>query len=244
MLKFFLYILTILISCQGLTQDAFDRGLKEANNKNYSEAIKAFEQVITEEVGNTSAYFNLGICYMELHHYGKAIWAFERVLKYSSGDIEAPASIEHCYSKLGEDIPWNPHISGLQSLIFRVGSNTWAYLSIVFSVLLALTIVFFFKTNETSRRRLLAIFGIGQMIVVIACTIAASSSANYLTDDRFALITEKSIPTFLNDQGELSQLQLKEGMKVELVKGKSEKQEVLLPDGRSVLVNKEDLDVI
>lgn len=224
--------------------ELFDLGLKAANAKDYPKAIETFEKVIAIEKGNVSAYINLGNCYYENKQYGKAILAYERVLKFSPRDSEAPMNIELCYKKLGSNVIWEPHTNGIQRLIYGVGSNKWAYLALITSVLLGLSIFSFLRTKKSSLKRLLFFLIFGKAVLLIAFIIAAKSASSYLTSEQFALVTKEIIPTYMNDKGEKAQLQVQEGTKLEIIQSTKTKMEVRLQDGRAVLVDRLDIEVI
>lgn len=242
--RHYIFFLIVFGSFTVHSNTIFDVGLNAANKKDYHKAIQSFEQVIKEEMANESAYFNLGNCYYETKQYGKAIWAYERVLKLSPRDSEAPKSIELCYKKLNSEIRWTPHTNGLQRLIYGVGSNKWACLAIVVSFFIGLSIFLYFKTKNNSWKRLNFFILVGETILLIAFTIASSSSSVYASTERFAIVTQKIIPTFMNDVGEKAELQLLEGTKVELLNPTKTKTEVMLEDGRKVLVSGKDVEGI
>jgi hypothetical protein len=237
-------VLFVLIGQQLVASPLFDKGLKAANEKNYPAAIVAFEEVIETEKGNASAYYNLGNCYYNLRRYGKAIWAYEKVLKLSPRDPEAPMNLELCYKKLGTETQWTPHTSGLQRLIYGVRSNTWAILAIVISLALGLTIFYLFKLRYTSWKRLLFMLALGETVLIFGFIAAASGSSNFSRSENFAIVTDKSISTFLNDQGEHGDIKLTEGTKVEVISITKTKLEVMLQDGRKTLVSPNDISRI
>lgn len=224
--------------------DHFDEGIKAANKKDYKKAIQSFEKVLEKEKGNASAYFNLGNCYYESKKYGKAILMYEKVLKYEPRDSEAPLNIELCYKKLGITAAWSSHTNGIQRLIYGVGSNRWAYLAIIVSVLLSLCLFGFIRSKTSSWRRLYFILIFGQAVLLISFIIAASGASKYQTLEKFAIVTKKIIPTYMNDLGEKAQLQIQEGTKLELVQPTKSNFEVRLMDGRSILVSPKDIEII
>lgn len=223
----------------------FDQGLKAANEKKYAEAVNSFEKVIQAEPGNTSAYFNLGNCYYESKKYGKAIWAYERVLKYSPRDSEASMNIELCYKRLASNVAYTPHTSGIQRLMYGVGSNIWSILAIVLSLFMSLSIYYFIRSKNSSWKRMHFMILFGETIFFIAFVIFAYSSANYLEKEQFAIVTKTEISTFLNPQREKATLKLKEGTKIEIISlVKGSMYNVRLIDGKTSLINPEDIDKI
>jgi len=243
-LQHILLLAVLLITAPSVASELFDKGLKAANEKKYTEAAVAFEEVVEHEKFNVSAYYNLGNCYYHLRKYGKAIWAFEKVLKLNPRDAEAPMSLELCYNKIGPDNSWTPHTGGLQRLICGVGSSTWAYLSIFISICIGLTVFALFRLSGTPWKRLLFMAALGETVLLIAFVIAASSAYNYTQDDRFAIVSGKSAPTYLNDLGERSDLVLTEGTKVEVIGMTKTRLQVMLQNGQKALVSADDIERI
>lgn len=239
---FSIYI--VMLSFISFSGELFEKGLKLANDKNYPEAIKIFEQIISEENANVSAYFNLGNCYYKSKEYGKAIWAYEKVLKYSPRDSEAPMNIELSYQKLNSDLQWSPHTNGIQRLIYSVNSNIWSALAIGTSIFLAIILFIVARYKNTSLKRLYYLILTGATVMLIFFVITAKSSSDYFTNENFALVTKKSIPTYINDLGDKTETQLTEGMKVQILGHTKTKTKVQLENGREVLVSPEDLQRI
>ena len=79
----------------------------------------------------------------------------------------------------------------------------------------------------------------GETVFLLAFLVATNTSSTYLTAERFAIVTQKSIPTYMNDLGEKADLELREGTKVELLT--LTKREVMLQDGQKVLIEEKDV---
>ena len=234
-------LVSSLCALHSYSSHLFDQGLKAANDKKITQAIKLFNQVIQQEQNNVAAYYNLGNCYYQNKSYGEAIWAYERVLKLSPRDSEAPVNIELCFKKLNNASMWSPHTNSLQRLIYSVGPTTWAILSIVISIFMGISIflLFIMKNNSWKRFHFMLLFG--ETVFLLAFLIATNTSSTYLTAERFAIVTQKSIPTYMNDLGEKADLELKEGTKVELLTLTKTKREVMLQDGQKVLIEEKDV---
>ena len=239
--RLIIVLVSSLCALHSYSSDLFDQGLKAANDKKITQAINLFNQVIQQEQNNVAAYYNLGNCYYKNKSYGEAIWAYERVLKLSPRDSEAPANIELCYKKLNDTSIWAPHTNGLQRLIYSVGPTTWAILSILISILMGISIFLLFKMKNNSWKRFHFMLLFGETVFLLAFLVATNTSSTYLTSERFAIVTQKTIPTYMNDLGEKAQLELKEGTKVELLTFTKSKREVMLQDGQKVLIEEKDV---
>jgi len=234
-------LVSSLCALHSYSSDLFDQGLKAANDKKITQAINLFNKVIEQESNNVAAYYNLGNCYYQNKSYGEAIWAYERVLKLSPTDSEAPSNIELCYKKLNNASVWAPHTNGLQRLIYSVRPTIWAILSIVISILMGISIFLLFKMKNNSWKRFHFMLLFGETVFLLAFLVATNTSSTYLTAECFAIVTQESIPTYMNDLGEKAELELKEGTKVELLSLTKTKLEVMLQDGQKVLIDEKDI---
>lgn len=232
------------ISISSHAESFFDQGLRAANQNNHKEAIRFFEEVIEHEKSNVSAYFNLGNSYFENKQFGKAIWAFERVLKYAPRDSEAPSTIELCYKQIGSEQQWFPHTNGIQRMIYGIGSNAWAILAIITSLMMSFSIFLLLKLKNSAWKRLHFLVLIGEVVLLIGFAISAKSAENHLSSSKFAIVTQKIIPTYMNEKGEKSTLTLSEGTKVELLSTTNQMAEVMLYDSKTVLIAIEDVEII
>ena len=77
--RLIIVLVSSLCALHSYSSHLFDQGLKAANDKKITQAIKLFNQVIQQEQNNVAAYYNLGNCYYQNKSYGEAIWAYERV---------------------------------------------------------------------------------------------------------------------------------------------------------------------
>jgi tetratricopeptide (TPR) repeat protein len=223
---------------------SFDDGLKAANGKNYKKAIHEFEEVTKEEPRNSAAFYNLGNAYYKNKEFGKAIWAYETSIKLSPKNAEAPVNIELCYRELSNGNSWQPSISGVQRLIYGIGSTTWAVLSIILSCLIAYSIFSLLKHKNTPWKRFHVMALFGESILFIGFLIAANSSANYPENQDFGIVTSKTSPCYLNETAKTADFLINEGAKVLILSEKGNRIEVELIEGRKVFISKKDLRII
>lgn len=227
-----------------LYANSFDDGLKAAEQKKYTVAIHEFEEVTDEQPNNSSAFYNLGNAYFKNKEFGKAIWAYETAIKLNPSDHEAPANIELCYKELTNGNAWQPSISGLQRMIYGIGSFTWAMLSIVLSCLIAYSLFSLLKRKNTPWKRFHVMLLFGEAILFIALIIAATSTANYSSNKAFGIVVVKKSSCFLNETAKTADFAINEGAKVLILSEKANRIEVELLEGRKVFISKKDLRII
>jgi tetratricopeptide (TPR) repeat protein len=223
---------------------SFDDGLKAANEKNYKQAIHEFEKIVKEQPQNSAAFYNLGNTYYKNNAFGQAIWAYEVSIKLNPKNTEAPVNIELCYRELTNGNSWQPSISGLQRLIYGIGSTTWAILSIIFSCLITYSIFSLLKKKNTPWKRFHVMALFGETTLFIGFLIAANSSANYPANHDFGIITSKTSPCYLEETAKTADFVINEGAKVLILSEKGNRIEVELLEGRKVFISKKDLRII
>jgi hypothetical protein len=81
-------------------------------------------------------------------------------------------------------------------------------------------------------------------VLTISCLYGAFTSNNYIEDERFAIVTEKSIPIFANDLGELTQNTLNEGTRVEFISKTKTNIMVRLEGGKTALIKSASVEFI
>lgn len=237
-------ILTLFFALSCFTslfaQESFEKGLNFAQAKKYTLAIREFKSVLETNPANESAVYNLGNCYLHNKENGKAILYLEKYLKLNPSDEEAMTKIDQAYLQLGLNKTWNSAYSTSEILIFQMGPNTWVILSIVFSILMSWMIFLSFKQARKNTLALILLL----FVLTIFCLYGAFTSNNYIEDERFAIVTEKSIPIFANDLGELTQNSLNEGTRVEFISKTKTNIKVRLEGGKTALIKSASVEFI
>src|SRR5690606_28583465 len=109
------------------------------DSKKYSEAIKNYEQLVSEGYISYQLYFNLGNSYFRNNQLGKAIYYYELARKLEPNDEDVKINLGIAASKTIDkiDSKENFFISAVKTtLLSSFSTNVWAWLSI-FSVILA-----------------------------------------------------------------------------------------------------------
>lgn len=239
----FTIVLFFAFSCFNtlFAQDvAFEKGLNLAQAKNYTLAIREFKSVLATNPSNESAIYNLGNCYLHNKENGKAILYLEKYLKLNPSDEEAMTKIDQAYLQLGLNKTWKSPYSTTEILFFQVGPNTWVILSILLSIIMSWLIFLSFKEARKNTLALILLL----FFLTISCLYGAFAAKHYIEDERFAIVTVKSIPIFANDLGELTQNTLNEGTRVEFISLTKTNIKVRLEGGKTALIKSASVEFI
>lgn len=245
-MKAFLSILILLISTQlSIGQNEFDLGNKAYLDANYANAIQYFEKAIEEDPQNTSAYYNLGMAHQQNKSFGKAIWAFEKALKLDPTDDEAEEQIMQCFIELkGSEYEWSSSVGPFEKLVYGFGSFIWSVLSIIFSVLLAIIIIYRVYRSEMNRNYF-AFLSVGTGILLIMMIFFAKITYNFESDHAYGIITKHTVVTKLDENAGNDGPALTEGSRLKVIgQTKSGFYKVVDSNKNTFLINQEDLDLI
>ena len=240
-LRYLLFGLIVSGSFASSASPEFDKGLAAANKKEYAVALKHFEAVLKQEPGNASAYYNIGHCYFEQKQYGDAIWAFEKSLQSDPRNSNTLKNLEVCHFQL-ELPPYTPLHSGFARSLYAFGSTNWSYVAIISIVLLSLFLILTRLSRNLSFKRMYILGALFFALVGLLAIVAASKSSTAEGNQNCAVVTARTIPTFLNESGEKSPINLVEGMRISelsahsnlLLEGVLENGQVVLIDGKGI----------
>lgn len=188
--------------------------------KRYDDAIEILRKERQKEPRNPSIYFNLGLSFRAAKHYPQAIWAFEKTLKLQPNDSEAIELIESCYLEMNDGLTWKDTVGTFHRSLFAMGSNFWAILAIVSSVLSALFLVLMRRTEKTSKKKLYLTITIASGVVFVSSFYAASTSHTFENDHSYAIVIDKNTAVYKSAKSasnEPTSIQLKAGSKVKIL---------------------------
>ena len=218
----------------------FADGIKAFEEAEFKTAAKKFDSIITSGTNDVSAVFNFGLSNMKAKNYGKAIWAFEKVLIAQPNDVEAKELIRECFFNIDSNFYWEYRLSGFQSSMYSISANAWAILSILLSLSLALSIVFFRKNSTTGNRRLFLISGFFSGVFFLFFITIGYFSREHKQFGNYAVITKKNVKS-LHKKTVLIQGSLVE---VLTTKNPSDEMRVETIDGEILTYLQKDLDFI
>lgn len=241
-LLFPLFFVAVLFHANA--QKDFANGIAAYNEKDYSLAANDFEKVIASDEKNIAAWFNLGLSNIGKKAYGEAILNFEKVLKYVPNDSEVEDKIEYCFGELHPEIEWSPRINSFESSLYSLSLNTWGIICIVLSLACAIGVVLYKQQKKSSLKSAFLFINLFLISSFVASLIICSNLQHFMTDGSFAVVTSKSIPTFI-DNSPSPKTTILEGIRVEVIeKKKNGFVEVITLTGENHVVRSKDLSFI
>lgn len=233
-----------LISLVAISQDNFSDGINAYNQKDYALAVSKFEKVLTNNPNNTSAWYNLGLSNVGLKSYGNAIWNFEKVLKYIPNDSQVEEKIAYCYNQMYPDVEWQPRLNSFESSLYSLSPNTWSLISIVLSVLSSILLIFYFTRKKGGIKSAVLALNVFVVCCLISSLVFCSKATSYYSNENFAVVTSKSIPTFIGNSASPT-TKISEGNRVEILfQEKNGQVTIETSNGERHIVFLKDLNII
>ena len=182
-----------LLFCQN-SDSLFVKGNNYYNNKDFSNAIESYEDIINQGLYHADLYFNLGNSYYNLEDYGNARWSYEMAFNLSPRNSDIIYNLDHTKRKIANLIePPQSSILNLISIFF----SSFTYNNFIFftSISIFLSSIFFLlsKIRPIPLNRLicyifLSLFFIGLIISI--------NKFFWLKNNQFAIIISESADVY------------------------------------------------
>ncbi len=216
-------------------QNAFELANEAYADENYEKAINAYQGILEEGLVSSELYYNLGNAYFKKQDLANAIYHYEKALQINPGDSDVIENLNiaktQTIDKI-EEVPTSKIDKFFQSVTGWFSLQSWAWISIAFSLIFGLFLVLYFKSISSKSKR--TFFGISLLSFILA--IASFSFANFqlseTQDENFAIVFENQVEVRAepNPKSEVD-FELNKGTKVELGSNFRDFQQVILADG-------------
>ncbi len=210
---------------------------------NFKEAEEMYGKLISEGHQSSELYYNLGNSYYQQSEIGKAVWSYEKALKIDPSNEDAQFNLDFVRMLTVDRIDnERPGISTwFKRLFYGPNINLWPYLSLIFSIIVALMLIVFFKTEKRkwkNRSMLLGGFcGLGLLLSLFV----SHYHLSFIQDRSKGIIIVSEVQIKLSPFEEASSsFSLHEGSKVKLVGTNDDWVEIEV-NGNSGWMLKEDL---
>lgn len=218
--------------------EKFDKANTAYNNAKYEIAAGLYNSIIENGQTSVDVYFNLGNAYLKQNKLADAIYAYEKALTIKPNSEFVHQNLAHAQT-LTIDQFSEVKISDFQGFLNRLhlllSVDQWAYLVVLFAILMCLSfVVYLIKGNSKLKRTGFTFFVVFLILASLSFWQANRLSEAYQTKD-YAILFDEEIEAY-NEPNQRSEsvMMLHEGTKIELLSRFNDYQEVRLPDGTVV----------
>ena len=207
----FMTVALLLLSVTALGQDTLATSQKPAEKSqvadlkeqadlaylkgNYQQAIKDYEQLLTEGM-SSEVYFNLGNAYYRTNNITKAILAYERALKLSPTDKAAKYNLQFVRQQTIDKITPKSEmffITWFRGLLNIMDVDSWAMCSII-SLILSLILLLVFLFISSDRLRLVSFWsGCAMLLLCLLSIVFAFVLKHYEKNSLGAIVVSPTV---------------------------------------------------
>ncbi|RME16375.1 MAG: tetratricopeptide repeat protein, partial [Bacteroidetes bacterium] len=214
--------------------------------KNYSESIQLYYQLIQDKYYSAELYYNLGNAYYKNNQLGKAILYYEKAKKLNPSDNDIQHNLKLAYSKTIDKIETKDNFFveiTKNNFLNRLNTNILAYVSIALSVFAAVFfgLFLFFSTHKKTYIILTIIFILTSLI---AYGVGLLAQSHQQAND-FAIVTAKESKVTNEPLPDaITKFKLHEGTKVKVLQKVDNFILVRLDNGTEGWVEENNIEII
>jgi tetratricopeptide (TPR) repeat protein len=217
-----LYILLFLmLSVLGNANDLLRKAEKAYETRQYKKAIETYEQIVKDGYVSSKLFYNLGNAYYRNNQLGKAIYNYERAKKLDPNDEDVNNNLKLAYTKTIDkiEVKENFFVSAVKTNVLSSFSTTsWAWLSIVASVLFFFFLYLFIAGPSVAVKRLSFFVALVLLVVFFVVYFLGNSARKAKQETSFAIITAPLSKVFTEPTPTAtSKFSLHEGTRVRIV---------------------------
>lgn len=226
-------------------KDLQTKAEKAYGEKNYKEAIIAYETILKEGLISYKLYYNLGNAYYKNNQLGKAIYNYELANKLMPNNEDVKTNLKIANEKTIDKIESkeNFFIVAIKSgLVNSLSTNGWAWVSIFsLSATLAFAFLFFVSHKIAFKRIGFFLSGIS-LIVFVSSMILGFTAMEDKQVTNFAIITNRE--TKIHEEPSVSsksKFSLHEGTRVSVLESNPDWTNIKLENGNEGWVKTIDI---
>lgn len=194
-MKNIVYIL-LLTTQFFFAQIGFEKGNDFYRKGKYEQAVSEYENILASKKHSSELYFNLANSYYKLNKVAPAIYNYEKALLLNPNDTEIQNNLKFAQKlQIDEikDIPTVGFSKMVQDLTSTFQYNTWAWISVVFSILFLLSFIGYYFSQITVSKRLF-FFGMFAMLFLLLVSVSAGiSEKNNFDNDKPAIVFAEEV---------------------------------------------------
>jgi tetratricopeptide (TPR) repeat protein len=247
-IKYYILLFILVFTIKAFSNELLLKAEKAYDTRDYKEAIKDYEHLISEGYKSYQLYFNLGNAYYRNKQLGKAIYNYELARKLNPNDEDVRINLGIASAKTIDkiDAKENFFITAVKTnILSSFSTEGWAWLTIASTIVFSVFLFMLVNSGNIVLKRislLVAFIGLTGFIVTYLLGLSALRSKS---ENKFAIITAKEIkimnePTLTAS----SRIALHEGTKIRVVENNGDWVLIKLDNGNEGWVKINDIGII
>ena len=247
--KFILILLFVSQSFWAQTPKAlFEAANLDYRNGKFEKAISQYESIEKSGFQSEELFYNLGNAYYKLNRIAPSIYYFEKALLLDPNNQDVQNNLtfaQRMTIDVIEPMPKTIFQRFNEAIIYPISYNTWAWITVFLAFLTASSIIAYYFSDESFKKRLFFILtftGIGLFLISLSLGIKARH--HYITDQPAIVfasqVSIKSEP--LNSSSEV--FILHEGTKAQILDQEGDWFHIKLANGKMGWLKKDKIRLL
>lgn len=216
--------------------------------ENYTEALKAYEEIEAMDQESWALYYNIGNIHYKMNRVAPAIFYYEKALKLRPDQQDVRFNLEFANQMVLDNIEPLPRNLGqrfMDAVILKLTYETWAKIAVGLAFLFALLFLMYHFSYSTGKKRFYFISSIITVILVTTSVFFAFRNQLYMKNNREAIIfaTEAEVMNAPTTTSE-AYFELHEGTKVTVLESLDNWKKIRIADGKIGWIEEKDLKEI
>ena len=219
----------------------FVKGNNYYNDKDFSNSVKYYENILNQDIYHQDLYFNLGNAYFNLENYGNARWAYEMALDLSPRDEDIIYNLNITKSKIPNLIepPESLIIDSLNMILDNFTYRNFVFLTSILILLSSiLFIVYKIRPSQINKRIYYLLLFLSFVSLVLSV-----DRFIWMKNNKFGIIVSENTAAYsapyVNENIKI--FTLFSGNKVQVSQNTKEWIEISVIDGRKGWIRIEDV---
>ena len=224
-------------------------GVEAYTEGQYDKALQNWQDVLATGLMSKELYYNLGNAYFKNGELAPAILWYERALRLDPSDADVRYNLEYARALTQDRIDEIPEIFFEQwghALCYKLSSNTWAVIAIVFFGLSVALVLLFLMGTTPGRRRLGFFAAIATFLVaLLGWDMAQWQRTEALRQDQAIVMRPvTSVKSSPSDASAKDLFILHEGTRVRILDNVGDYTQIEIADGRQGWIPVGEIEVI
>jgi len=246
-----LYIIFLFSTTVLFAQD-IDLLFEQANTSyregNYQEALIKYHTIDSLNKQSADLYYNLGNTYYKLNQIAPSIYYLEKALQIDPLHVDAKHNLifaQRMTIDAFEELPKSVFQKFNERVIYSLSYNTWAQISVILALLLALLFLMYYFTSYTVRKRLFFTGSIISFLLFLFSLSFTIKAKDNIINNQPAIIFSTKVTVKAEPTSKSSEIfELHEGTKVQILEQIDAWYKIKIADGKVGWISENSLKKI
>lgn len=227
--------LTLLFSNSIHAKTDIDSALVYYSQSEYEKALEIYLSLIENNYVSPELFYNTANSYYKINDLPNAILWYQRALLLNPSDPDIQKNLEITNTKIADKVEALPEIfykRWYNNILNTNSSDNWAYIALLFFILLLLLSAWFLFTRFASIKKISFVSGFIALIFFILSLSLSITQKNRIVNNKYAIVFESTLVKSAPNDDATNLFEINEGLKLEIIETLNDWAKIGLADGK------------